>query len=150
MTSSPTVVESSSSTNDNTLPEGTKPKRTSKQPAYLHDYYCNMTETDIPYNSLASYILFKKISKTYKSYICAIALNPEPTSFTQGKKFDEWLKVMNEELIALENTQTYDIFSLLPGKHTTGCKWVYKVKLNADGTLERYKAWLVAKGYTQH
>ena len=30
-----------------------------------------------------------------------------------------------------------------------GCKWVFKKKLKPDGTIEKYKAWLVAKGYTQ-
>lgn len=56
---------------------------------------------------------------------------------------------MNEELIALESTDTWEVVSLHDGKHAIGCRWVYKVKLNADGTLERCKAWLVAKGYTQ-
>lgn len=56
---------------------------------------------------------------------------------------------MNDELLALESTNTWDICTLLPDKHAVGCKWVYKVKLNADGTLERYKARLVSKGYTQ-
>lgn len=35
------------------------------------------------------------------------------------------------------------------GKKTIGCKWVFKVKLKKDRSLERYKAKLVAKGYTQ-
>lgn len=30
-----------------------------------------------------------------------------------------------------------------------GCKWVYQIKLKVDGTLDRYKAWLVAKGFHQ-
>ena len=38
---------------------------------------------------------------------------------------------------------------LTEDKHTIGCKWVYKVKFNSDGSIERYKTRLVAKGYTQ-
>ena len=38
----------------------------------------------------------------------------------------------------------------LPLDHKViGCKWVFKVKLKPDGSLERYKAWLVAKGFQQ-
>ena len=38
---------------------------------------------------------------------------------------------------------------LLEGKKTMGCKWVFVVKYNSDGSLERYKAHLAAKGFTQ-
>ena len=56
---------------------------------------------------------------------------------------------MKDELKALENNMTYTVIPLLVGHHVIGSKWVYKVKLKADGTIERYKARLVAKGYTQ-
>lgn len=36
------------------------------------------------------------------------------------------------------------------GKTPIGCKWVYRIKYNPDGSVERYKAKLLAKGYTQH
>ena len=56
---------------------------------------------------------------------------------------------MKEEIKALESNNTWYITQLSKGHHVIGCKWVYKVKLKANGTVERHKAMLVAKGYTQ-
>ncbi|KZV29502.1 Cysteine-rich RLK (receptor-like protein kinase) 8 [Dorcoceras hygrometricum] len=50
---------------------------------------------------------------------------------------------------ALEKNQTWELMLLPKDKTTVGCKWVFNVKLNADGSLERYKARLVARGFTQ-
>ncbi|RVW13591.1 hypothetical protein CK203_091908 [Vitis vinifera] len=49
----------------------------------------------------------------------------------------------------LEINGTWSILSLPPGKHPVGCKWVYKIKFRADGTVKQHKARLVAKGNTQ-
>ena len=56
---------------------------------------------------------------------------------------------MSAELQALESNGTWSLTTLLPGKHPVGCKWVCKIKYCVDGSLERYKARLVAKRYTQ-
>lgn len=56
---------------------------------------------------------------------------------------------MQKELDALSKNKTWDLVPLPPGKKAIGCRWVFKVKLNADGSLERCKARLVAKGYNQ-
>ncbi|KAL0385516.1 UNVERIFIED_CONTAM: Retrovirus-related Pol polyprotein from transposon RE1 [Sesamum radiatum] len=56
---------------------------------------------------------------------------------------------MQQEIQVLEKNQTWDIVDLPIGKKAIGCKWVYKVKLNPDGSIERYKARLIAKGYNQ-
>jgi hypothetical protein len=54
----------------------------------------------------------------------------------------KWLDfiVMNE---------TWEVVDRLFGCKPVGCKWVFKKKLSPDGTIEKYKAKLVAKGYTQ-
>ncbi|CAM8911462.1 unnamed protein product [Rhodiola kirilowii] len=56
---------------------------------------------------------------------------------------------MQNEIIALQENDTWDLVDLPDGKHIIGCKWVYKTKRHSDGTIERYNARLVAKGYTQ-
>lgn len=56
---------------------------------------------------------------------------------------------MKQEMQALENNKTWEISNLPHGKKIVGCKWVYTLKYNSDGSLERYKARLVAKRYTQ-
>lgn len=56
---------------------------------------------------------------------------------------------MNEEIKTLETNQTWSLVPLPPDKHCIGCRWIYKVKDKPDGTVDRYKARLIAKAYTQ-
>ena len=56
---------------------------------------------------------------------------------------------MKAELEVMEINQTRSIVPLPKGKNSIGCRWVYKIKHKADGSIERYKARLVSKGYTQ-
>lgn len=56
---------------------------------------------------------------------------------------------MSKELQALEVNHTWEVTSLPPGKIPIRCKWVFKIKCQSDGTIERFKTRLVAKGHTQ-
>jgi hypothetical protein len=52
----------------------------------------------------------------------------------------------------MEALQKNNIWKLIPqpeGKKTVGCKWVFSIKYKADGLIDRYKARLVVKGFTQ-
>ena len=56
---------------------------------------------------------------------------------------------MKDELDALHKTGTWDLVDLPFGKSVIGCKWVDKIKTRSDGTVDRYKAGLFSKGFTQ-
>ena len=55
---------------------------------------------------------------------------------------------MDEEMEALDKNEAWYLVELSTGINTIGSKWVFKKKLNAEGKVEKYKAWLVAKGYS--
>uniref|UniRef100_A0A2N9FV07 Reverse transcriptase Ty1/copia-type domain-containing protein n=1 Tax=Fagus sylvatica TaxID=28930 RepID=A0A2N9FV07_FAGSY len=73
----------------------------------------------------------------------------EPISFTLASKQPEWRHAMNEEFDALLQNGTWDLVPPSPTMNIIGCKWVFRIKHRADGSIERHKAWLVAKGFHQ-
>jgi hypothetical protein len=56
---------------------------------------------------------------------------------------------MKEEMGAFQRNKTCDLIQLPRGKKAIGCKWVFIMKQNLEGKVERYKARLVTKGYSQ-
>jgi len=60
-----------------------------------------------------------------------------------------WRQAMTYELSALHNSGTWELVSLPSGKSIVACKWVFAIKVGSNGTIDRLKAYLVAKGYTQ-
>ncbi|MCO5581736.1 hypothetical protein L7F22_035625 [Adiantum nelumboides] len=72
----------------------------------------------------------------------------EPTCFDEAIGGNmKWEQSMDEEIAALDVNETWKLVPFPEGKKSIGCKWVYKVKHNADGSISKYKARLVAKGY---
>lgn len=85
-------------------------------------------------------------------HIAMTAKHDEPLSYESAMSMPdarEWEAAATVEMKALHDNETWELVDLPKGKRVIGSKWVLKKKFNADGTLERYKARLVATGYSQ-
>ncbi|CAI7829616.1 unnamed protein product [Closterium sp. NIES-54] len=62
---------------------------------------------------------------------------------------EEWKKAIDSELKSIEENGTWELVELPEGRKAITSKWLFKIKSDADGKIERYKSRLVAKGYQQ-
>ena len=60
-----------------------------------------------------------------------------------------WLKAMENEMKSLRENDVWELVQLPSGRKPVGSKWVFKVKTDENGKVERYKTRLVAQGFTQ-
>lgn len=73
----------------------------------------------------------------------------DPISYKEATKENEWCKAMEEELLSIEKNSTWDSVNLPKGKKAIELKWVFRTKYHADGSIQKHKARLVTKGYSQ-
>jgi len=130
--------------------------RTKKVPSYLQDYICppstisashvNKTCGSYP---LSNFISHTNLSNSQHIFALSLVSQIEPKSYVEAIKFDCWKQAMQLEPNALDQTGTWTIVDLPSQVKHIGCRWVYRIKYNDDGSIERYKARLVAKRYNQ-
>src|SRR5690606_37343441 len=77
----------------------------------------------------------------------------EPQTYSQAMKSlyaDEWKEAIDSELQSLIDNETWTpVDNLPPNAHAVDSRWVFKVKRNADHSVNKFKARLVARGFTQ-
>ncbi|GKV36117.1 hypothetical protein SLEP1_g44285 [Rubroshorea leprosula] len=73
----------------------------------------------------------------------------EPSNYYEAANSDAWRVAMKEELKMIEKNDTWTLVDKPKNKNIISVKWVYRVKMNYDGTINKYKARLVVKGYSQ-
>ena len=73
----------------------------------------------------------------------------EPLNYDQAKYKEKWVNAMNEEYNSIMRNKTQELVELPKDKVPIGSKWLSKYKFKVDGTIEKLKERLVAKGYSQ-
>ena len=76
----------------------------------------------------------------------------DPNSFREAvscENFAKWVEAMEDELKSMSSNDIWDLVDIPDGVKPVGCKWVYKTKRDSKGNVERFKAKLVAKDFTQ-
>ncbi|KAL0448192.1 UNVERIFIED_CONTAM: Retrovirus-related Pol polyprotein from transposon RE2 [Sesamum latifolium] len=120
-------------------------RRSSRQitkPCWLNDFVCS-------YAHFGSGFTVTSIAPSHQAFTASLSLLQEPTTYQQASSSPEWKSAMQAELDALESNHTWEVTPLPSGKIPIGCRWVFKLKLHADSSIDRHKARLVAKGYNQ-
>lgn len=91
------------------------------------------------YNEVISSVLLAKDSYT----------DEEPPSFAEAFRCPHWKKAIDEEYESVRSKDVFDLVERPLGQNVVGTRWVFKIKRDAEGHVVRYKARLVAQGFTQ-
>jgi hypothetical protein len=92
-----------------------------------------------------------KKPKPFSSYMALMCnlLDEEPTCFEEAIQKKEWADAMIEEYQSIINNDVWEIVPRPKGKDVVSSKWLFKIKLATDGSIEKYKARFVARGFFQ-
>jgi hypothetical protein len=139
---------STSNNNNNLVPivPLRKSSRGSHKPSYLQNFHCQMPTSSlsspslssnvscIPY-TLSNVLSYDKLSLSYKHFVSTISTSIEPQYYHPAIQHPCWCEAMQAKIKVLEDNNTWTLVSLPPHKTPIGCKWVYKIKHNLDGSI---------------
>ncbi|RVX06304.1 putative mitochondrial protein [Vitis vinifera] len=98
---------------------------------------------------IAKYISYSNLFDNYRVFTTNISKLVVPRNIQEALDEPSWKLAVFEEMNALKKNGTWEVVDLPREKKVVGCKWVFTIKSKADGSVERYKARLMAKGFTQ-
>ena len=108
---------------------------------------------ELPSSSTSRYPLReRKPPSQHGEYSAYMATVQEPSSYTEAMKSPEkeqWVKAIQEELNSLKRNEVWEFVPTPKDRKLVGCRWVFRIKTDAQGNLVHYKARVVAKGYSQ-
>ena len=93
-----------------------------------------------------------RTSKSFGPDFLTYLLEDEPQSFKEAMSSPEapyWKEAINDEVESILQNHTWELVDLPPCSKALGYKWIFKKKMKADGSIDKYKVRLVIKGYKQ-
>lgn len=156
--SEPEPITTSAVDNLNVVPSTRRSGRTKNLPSKFKDFTGLpplVSNTAQPSSSsvctypLSHYISYHVFRAPHVAFLTNITNSPVPYTFKQAIVHKHWSDAMSAEILALESNQTWEIVPKPAGKNIVDCKWLFKVKYTPEGTIDKYKARVVAKGFTQ-
>ena len=96
-----------------------------------------------------TFLSYHRLSSPHYAFMSSLSSVSIPKTTGEALSHSGWRQAMVDEISALHKSGTWELVSLPAGKSTIGCHWVYAVKIGPDDQVDRLKARLVVKGYTQ-
>ena len=93
-----------------------------------------------------------RTEKSFGPDFLTYMLESEPHSYKEAVNSLEgslWKEAIKSEIDSILQNHTWELVDLPPGSKPLGYKWIFKRKMKTDGTIDKYKARLVIKGYKQ-
>jgi hypothetical protein len=108
---------------------------------------CTLKGSTAPSTShpISDFVSLDKLSSALKAFTTSLHSAIVPCDWKTAMQDPMWKATMFEEMRALTKNETWEIIPRPTGKKTIGCKWVFTVKHNPEGKVDRLKARLVAK-----
>jgi hypothetical protein len=85
---------------------------------------------------------------SYTALMCNL-LDEEPTYFEEAIQKKEWADAMTEEYRSIMKNEVREILPISKNKDGVSYRWLFKIKHVADGSIEKYKARSIARGFSQ-
>ena len=98
---------------------------------------------------ISSFCTYNQLFFQSCSFIASLESILLPNTFQEALSHPGWHNAITEEMDALDGNGTWNLVHLPTGKKAIGCRWVFAVKVNPNGSVARLKARLVAKEYAQ-
>ncbi|GKB02655.1 ribonuclease H-like domain-containing protein [Tanacetum coccineum] len=125
-----------------------KQRRSSRQSVFPRNYNDFVVDSKVKYG-IEKYVVYSKLNTENFCFVTQLKKNHEPKSFLEASKYPHWTDGMNQEMDALLRNGTWEIVELPKGRKAIESKWIYKIKYQSSGEIDRFKARLVAQGFGQ-